>query len=606
MTYCLNPQCSKPQNPDRYQFCSSCGSKLLLGDRYRALEPMVKGGGGRTFLGIDEGRNRCIIKQISVKNEEESLANFRHEAQKLQTLGLHPNIPELLAYFETAPHIHNFSPTLVQEFIEGQNIAQEIYDETTIQNLIEEVLPIFQFVHDCRIVHRDITPQNFIHTPAGKLFLVDFSTAKVTAKTALAKTGTMVGSAAYVAPEQLRGKAVYASDLYSLGVICIHLLTGFHPFDLFDSREGRWLWEDYLANPVKPVLRNVFNKMLADAIGDRYQSANEIYRDLHPGQTLIPTVVQGQSPSKIGTQTAFSTLQALQPAWSCFRTLEGHSSSVCTLAFHPDGKILASGGADRVIRFWDADTGNPKFNVLKGHSSIIEAIVFQPQTNLIISGSWDYRICFWNYETELAEIEAHTGWIKAFAITQFGQLLASGSADKTVKLWDVKTRKLKQTLLGCEGEVCSLVFNPEGNLLIGSGTDRAIRIWEIDRSQTRHILQGHSGAVNALAVSPSGRIVFSGSEDKTIKIWDLQQGKLQRELQGHTDSIAALAMNSEGNLLVSGGGDRIGRIWHPSTGQLLHELEGHEAGIEAIAIAPDNQTIATASRDKTIKLWKYR
>ncbi|MBP0021629.1 MAG: serine/threonine protein kinase [Cyanobacteria bacterium SBLK] len=602
MTYCLNPQCPKPQNPNNYQFCSSCGSKLLLGDRYRALEPMVRGGGGRTFLGIDLHQSHCIIKQIAGKNGKESLANFRNEAQQLQTLGLHPNIPELIAYFETASHIHNFSPVLVQEFIEGQNIAKEIYDETTIQNLIEEVLPILQFIHDCHIVHRDINPQNFIRTPAGTLFLVDFSTAKVTAKTALAKTGTMVGSAAYVAPEQLRGKAVYASDLYSLGVICIHLLTGFHPFDLFDSHEGRWLWEDYLANPVKPVLSDVFKKMLADAVGDRYQSADEIYRDLHAGQTLIPTIIQSRSPS----QTAFSSLKTLQPVWSCFRTLKGHTSSVCALAFHPNGKILASGGADRVIRFWDADTGTSQFKVLKGHSSIITAIVFQPQTNLIISCSWDYRICFWNYEEELAEIEAHAGWIKTLAITRSSQLLASGSADKTVKLWDVNTRKLKQTLWGCEGEIRSLVFNPKGNLLMGSGTDRVIRIWEIDRSRTRQILQGHTGAVNALVTSPSGRILFSSGEDRTIKIWDLQQGKLQRELQGHTDSIETLAMNSEGNLLVSGGSDRIVRIWHPGTGQLLHELADHEAGIEAIAIAPDNRTIATASRDKTIKLWKYQ
>ncbi|MEM9538894.1 MAG: WD40 repeat domain-containing serine/threonine-protein kinase [Cyanobacteria bacterium P01_E01_bin.42] len=606
MTFCLNPQCSRPQNPDNYQFCSSCGSKLLLGDRYRALEPMIQEGGGRTFLGIDRDRSRCIIKQITVKNEGESLADFRNEAQKLQTLGLHPNIPKLLAYFETAANIHHFPPTLVQEFIEGQNIAKEIYDETTIQNLIEDILPILQFVHDCHIVHRDINPQNFIRTPTGQLFLVDFSTAKVTAKTALAKTGTMVGSAAYVAPEQLRGKSVYASDLYSLGVICIHLLTGFHPFDLFDSREGRWHWEEYLANPVQPVLRNVLNKMLSDAVSDRYQSADEIYRDLHPGQTLIPTVVQPRSPSQIGSKTAFSTLETLQPSWSCFRTLEGHSSSVCALAFHPDGKILASGGADRVIRFWDTDTGKRQFNILKRHSSIIEAIVFQPQTNLIISGSWDYRICFWNYEEELTEIEAHTGWIKTLAIAKSGQFLASGSADKTVKLWDIKTRELKQTLWGCEGEVRSLIFNPEGNLLIGGGADRAIRVWEVDRPQTRQILQGHSGAVNALAMSPSGRILLSGSDDRTIRIWDLQQGIVQQELQGHTDTIEALAMNGEGDLLVSGGGDRIGRIWHLGTGQLLHELEGHTAGIEAIAIAPDNRTIATASRDKTIKLWQYR
>ncbi|MGK7925883.1 MAG: protein kinase [Spirulina sp.] len=613
MTYCLNPQCSQPQNPDNYQFCSRCGSQLLLGDRYRTLEPIAKSGGGRTFLGIDETQSHkthCIIKQVPAKTEsetpEESLANFRNEAQKLQTLGLHPNIPQLLAYFETAPNIRNFSPTLVQEFIEGKNISEEIYDETTIQNLLEEVLPILQFVHDCRIVHRDINPQNFIRNPEGKLFLVDFSTAKVTAKTALAKTGTVVGSAAYVAPEQLRGKAVYASDLYSFGVICIHLLTRFHPFDLFSSADGIWIWEDYLVDPVKPVLRKVLNKMLADAVGDRYQSAKEIYQDLHPGQTLISTVVQPRSPTSIGTKTSFSALNPLQPTWHCFRTLEGHSSSIHALAFHPDGQLLASAGADRAIRFWDADTGESQFTPLRGHSSIIEEIIFHPQTNVIITGSWDYRICFWNLTEEIAEIEAHSGWIKTLAITQDGQLLASGSADKTIKLWNIETRGLQQTLLGHEGEIRSLAFNPAGTLLISGSCDRTIRIWGIRSYTNKQILQGHSEAINALAVSPSGYILWSGSEDKTIKMWDLQKGILIREFRGHTESINALAMNAEGNLLISGSSDRSVRIWHPGTGQLLHQLEGHDLGIEAVAIAPNNQIIASASRDKTIKLWKYQ
>lgn len=611
MTYCLNPQCSKPQNPENSRFCLSCGSKLLLGDRYRTL--MVKGGVGRTFLGVDETQPQkphCIIKQIAIQHNKEtpaeSLANFRNEAQKLQTLGLHPNIPQLLAYFESDPNIHNFSPTLVQEFIAGKSIAEEIYDETTIQNLIEEVLPILQFVCDCHIIHRDINPQNLIRTAERILFLVDFSTSKVTAKTALAKTGTVVGSAAYVSPEQLRGKAVYASDLYSLGVICIHLLTGFHPFDLFSNIEGIWTWEDYLVNPVNPILRKVINKMLCEAVSDRYQSAQEIYQDLHPGQTLIPTLVQTRSPTQIGRKTAFASLKTLQPTWHGFRTLEGHSSSIHALAFHPNGKRLASGGADRTIRLWDIEKGIAHLTTLRGHYSTIEEIVFHPQTNLIISGSWDYQICFWNLKEEIARIEAHTGWIKTLAITKNGQFLASGSADKTIKIWDIETRKLEQTLPGHSQEIRSLVFNSDGKLLVSGSSDRTIRIWEMKSYQTKQILQGHTGEINALAMSPSGQILFSGSEDKTIKIWDLQQGKLLRELTGHTDAINALAINTEGNLLVSGSSDRTVRIWHPGTGQLLHELKGHELGIEAVAIAPNNPIIATASRDKTIKLWRYQ
>lgn len=230
-----------------------------------------RGGFGRTLLAIDESQASqpyCVIKQFFPQhqgNNEKASELFRQEAQRLETLGNHAQIPKLLDYFEyqltpdkpcggTHPAGNRY---LVQEFIDGRNLAQEMaeegaFDQTKIRQLLDGLLPILAFIHLHQVIHRDIKPENIVRrrsrAEGGKeeLVLVDFGSAKHATETKLAKTGTMIGSAAYTAPEQVLGKADFSSDIYSLGVTCIHLLTQVPPFDLFDSKEHTWIWRDYL------------------------------------------------------------------------------------------------------------------------------------------------------------------------------------------------------------------------------------------------------------------------------------------------------------------------------------------------------------------------
>lgn len=253
--YCVNPNCKHPQNQSDALVCQSCGAKLLLQQRYKAIKPIGQGGFGRTFLGIDESKQSqklCAIKQLfplhqSTNNWEKASELFRQEARRLEVLGKHSRIPELLAYFEEYNHQY-----LVQEFIDGENLAQELaqkgpFSETEIRQLLKSLLPILQLMHNHKIIHRDIKPENIIRRRRdGEFVLVDFGAAKYATETMLGRTGTVIGSAAYIAPEQTKGKAIYASDLYSLGVTCIHLLTQIPPFDLSDTSEDTWVWRHYL------------------------------------------------------------------------------------------------------------------------------------------------------------------------------------------------------------------------------------------------------------------------------------------------------------------------------------------------------------------------
>ncbi len=293
--YCLNRACLYPENLYDAQVCQSCGSNLLLQGRFRAIKLIGQGGFGKTFLAVDAQQfqpSYCVIKQFfpqqGINNTEKAAELFHQEAERLELLGEHPQIPKLIAYFEQQCQY------LIQEFIDGRNLAQELaqegaFNETKIRQLLGELLPILQFVHEQKVIHRDIKPENIIRRKSdGSLVLVVGAT-KHTCETTLGRTGTIIGSAAYAAPEQVRGKAVFASDIYSLGVTCIHLLTLVPPFDLFDGSEDTWAWRHYLSRKtrISNELGKVLDKMLQSATKQRYQSADDVFKDLN--KTLFPT-----------------------------------------------------------------------------------------------------------------------------------------------------------------------------------------------------------------------------------------------------------------------------------------------------------------------------
>ncbi|SKB12677.1 Serine/threonine protein kinase (fragment) [Planktothrix sp. PCC 11201] len=289
MSQCLNPDCLQ-LNSKTTIFCQKCGSKLLLRERYRALKILGQGGFGRTFLAVDEDKPSqpyCVIKQFlpqaqGTNNQEKAGELFKQEAVQLEHLGKHSQIPELFAYL-----IQDNRQYLVQEYVEGQNLLQELdqngaFSEAKIVNLLGDLLPVLAFIHQKQVIHRDIKPENIIRRKSdNKLFLVDFGTAKVATHTALAGIATQLGSPGYFAPEQWARKPIFASDLYSLGVTCIHLLTNIDdPGCLFDFGKDDWVWRNYLTVKINNTLGQVLDKLLQKGTEKRFQTAQEVLEAL--------------------------------------------------------------------------------------------------------------------------------------------------------------------------------------------------------------------------------------------------------------------------------------------------------------------------------------
>jgi len=295
MSYCLNPSCPNPQNPAQSDICQTCGSPLLLNNRYRVMETLGQGGFGATFLAIDEslpGQPNCVIKQLrptaTAPHVLEMARNlFQREAETLGRIGDHPQVPRLLDYFEANQEFY-----LVQEYVSGATLQQEIkrsgpLSEAGVKQFLSEILPVLEFIHTRRVIHRDIKPANIIRRAQDcKLVLIDFGAVKYqdqqqssSASEQTAFTSYAIGTPGFAPPEQMAMRPVPASDIYALGVTCLYLLTGKSPKDLgYDHSTGELLWQQYVH--ITEHFIKVLKKMLEVSVRHRYQSAEQIFRDL--------------------------------------------------------------------------------------------------------------------------------------------------------------------------------------------------------------------------------------------------------------------------------------------------------------------------------------
>ncbi|MBD2184071.1 serine/threonine protein kinase [Planktothrix sp. FACHB-1355] len=671
MSYCLNPDCPKPTDPLNIpnRICRHCGWEILLQERYRVIRQLGQGGFSKTFEVLD--RTTPKVLKVLFNNHPKAVSLFRREAEILSLLD-HPGIPKVDrdAYFLTLPR-NNQQPLhcLVMEKIDGCNLEEWLlarnYQPITQAQAVDwlkQLVIILERVHQQEYFHRDIKPSNIMlrsdHAPLSKggwgdLVLIDFGTAREISGTYLAKVGggqnvTGIISTGYTPLEQVNGKAVPQSDFFALGRTLVYLLTGKPPNDFpEDPRTGELLWRKSAPQVTKPVA-DFIDYLMAPFPGNRPSSTQIIFQyieniERHLSTSNIGTVARGiqtnlpevsqQIPLPKIKKTRYKKLPKFateflavnatlllgftgtqiydyfstnSPDWSYQRrpkrSEESHSAVAAEKQSNP---LVITSNANNAIKNNLAETylSNP-YNTLLGHLSRVNGIAFSPDGEILASGSGDSTIKLWDISTgkQIRTLWGHLSGVSAIAFSPDGQTLASASADNTIKLWDVSTGKLLHTLIGHSGWVSSVAFSPDGQTIASGSYDHTIKIWDAKTGELRQTLIGHYSWVFAVAFSPDGQTIASGSFDNTIKLWNPLSGQQKQTLTGHSLRVRSLAFSPDGNLLVSGTGEGTIELWNVMTGQIENTLTGHEDAVTAIAFSPDGKKIAS-SGDSNIKIW---
>jgi hypothetical protein len=539
-----------------------------------------------------------VVKQIvrSQGSRDRDLA----EAKRLAQLGQHPQIPTLIALLESARDI-----CLVQSYVAGRNLEQVlqadgVFDESQVRSLLMALLPVLQFIHQQGIIHRDIKPENIVLPTEGPPTLVDFGAAR-TAPTAteLERTGTIIGSAGYAAPEQALGKAVPASDLYGLGITCLHVLTGEHPFDLYSVAEDRWVWRDFVSTPVGDALGRVLDRLVARSLRSRYATAEAVLADLAPAGLWQP-----RSP----------TSAALVPnalTWRCTQIWPTPGRTVNALALSPDGRAVATANSDHTVQLWDRQTGEvlqtlaPRLGWGAGHRDAVTAVTFHPVGDRLLSAGRDGQILQWDLTTyRVQQTLRQPGWqITAIALTPDGSTLMVADVEGRISAWDLEAGQRQFDLVRHAGRVNDLALSPDGTRLASVGEAGTLRLWALPSGQLLHTWTA-TAPLRAVVLSTSDPALITGDKTGRVVVWSLLDFAQHETLERCEDAVTAIALSGDESWLAIGSGDGTIHLWqwasaHHRRVAVLH----HGWTISDLRFAPDGKTLISTAADETIRWW---
>lgn len=590
----------------------------LLGGRFRVVQTIADDTYTQTYLVEDTvaaemprwiAKSFCLINKTNLQLDW-ARSLFRNEVPKLQQLSdRSPDFPKITTYFEQEEEFY-----IVEEAIDGTRLSDEIatgrlYNESEVISFLQQLLASLHTAHLANMVHGDINPRNLIrrkHDSTGNhhFVLTNFAVLKGIYAPA-AQNGVVLGTPSYMPFEQALGHFTPSCDIYALGLTAIQLLTGLHPSQLV-RREDLNLLNWQMGSTVRSELAVILNRMVKHHREDRYQTAQEILYDLDnlPSPQInndfqMPNLAMGENTGR----WAIAVVCLLGIGWITFNFQRIQQLFPISTLPTPKPSITVE-STQAVVNYELRQT-------LKGHNGWVRAVAFFPNGFSFASGSYDRTLRLWNvrdnqpFETLSKHFGSISG-INAIAVHPNGNTFATACIDKSIKLWNFRSGEPVRNLEGHEGQVYSVAYSPDGKTLISASGDKTIKLWNWRKGVLLETFEGHQDKVVSVMFHPDGKKFASASFDKTIKIWDISAGTEILTINGHAAPVNAIAFSPDGKLIASGSQDQTVKIWDANTGKLVLTLSGHTGSVLAVAFNRDGSVIASGGADKTIRLWNTK
>ncbi|HLG63406.1 MAG TPA: serine/threonine-protein kinase [Ktedonosporobacter sp.] len=608
---------------------------------YRLIRLLGQGGFAQVYLGehLRLG-TQAAIKLLATHLSSNDAEKFLAEARTIARLE-HPHIVRILDF-----DVENDIPFFVMSYAPNGTMRQRYPKGTRLPldvalTYFKQAASALQYAHDEKLIHRDIKPENMLLGRHNELLLSDFGIAVVAHSSRSQGVQEIVGTIAYMAPEQIQGKPRPASDQYSLAVIVYEWLCGRHPF----YGTAAEIATQHLHAPPPPLHQHVSD--LPAAIGavvlkalekdphrrfasmqefaDAFEQACRDYlpmtSELSTSAAKLPVTMPEPSPERSSFHSSFTMAvtrpQPLQeekrggsrrvflasvlgiiglaevggglalwalahPAQqsapgSTLVTYTGHSNALSSVSWSPVGERIASGSSDQTVQVWDAASGAHPL-VYRGHTTNVNALAWSPGTT--------------------------------------NQRIASGGGndffkgEHVVQVWDALTGIHLQTYNGHTAPVSSLAWSPDGTRIVSGSEDKTAQIWDAGTGGLLVAYSRHTAAISSVTWSPGGKYIASASADATVQVWDALTAAPLLTLK-HAVPINAVAWSPDGTRIASAYGNLFFgnthgvQIWDAIKGTLLLTYTDHTSPVTTVAWSPDSKHIASASTspEKVVRVW---
>ncbi len=627
---------------------------------YEVLEELGRGGMGVVYKARHLALNRVVALKMILAGAHagaQELARFHAEARAVAQLK-HPNIVQIYDVGE-----HEGLPYFALEHVAGGNLAAHLTGKPLApEDAAQLVLTLARAVehaHRQGIVHRDLKPANVLlavfaaelgsardgaprradaPSRARRLKemapkITDFGLAKrLGGERTQTRSGTIVGTPAYMAPEQASGKVDEvgpAADVYALGAILYECLTGRPPFLGDDPLET--LLAVLSEPPVPPRqlrpglardLDTIALKCLEKAPARRYATAGELADDLD-------RFLRGESIR--ARRASLAERVRRRPLMAGLLLLAVGLAAWGAVALGPAGFRLWTNQGRLVVK---SDRPGARLRVQRGEGP--------PRTIGLGESGGTFYLRAGDYEVALVEddgalevlpegftlgrngkqelhVRAYApGLLRKFdtpseavgqlAVSPDGRwaLAADGglAGGGTVRLWHVPSGRIVRRFEGHGGLVQAVVFSPDGQQALSGGMDGTVRLWDVSTGAELRCLRGHVGGAHCVAFSPDGKRALSGGADRTMRRWSLDEGRQLELYEAHGSPVRAVAISPDGALAASGEKDGPIVLWALDSGAEVRRFLGHTRAVERLAFSPDGRRLLSAGEDRALHLWE--